>query len=104
MCRHNRPGPTYILMSSQLGPPSRRPSGSSAVPRKRRLTRLSTYDLPEIDPNDPVLVDDSHLVRHALVDFDELAVLPSESHQRLVADLVHAIRFARCGVKGGKRG
>jgi hypothetical protein len=74
------------------------------MPRKRWLTRLSTYDVPEIDPNDPVLVEDPVLVRHALVDFDELAVLPSESHERLVADLVDAIRFARCGVKAGKRG
>ena len=28
------------------------------------------------------------LVRHALVDFDELAVLPSETREQLVADLV----------------
>jgi hypothetical protein len=46
--------------------------------RKRRLTRLSSYDIPKIDPNDRNAVEDHHLVRHALVDFDELAVLSSE--------------------------
>jgi hypothetical protein len=47
---------------------------------------------------------DEVLVRHALVDFDELAVLSSEAYEQLVSDLVDAIRFARCGVKAGKRG
>ena len=33
-------------------------------------------------------VEDHDLVRHVLVDFDELAVLPSEIREQLVADLV----------------
>ena len=72
------------------------------MPRKRRLTRLSYYSV--IKPEDGDEVDDYDLVRHALVDFDELAVLPPELHKQLVADLVAAIRFWRAGVKPGKRG
>ena len=45
------------------------------MPRKRWLTRLSSYDVPKIDPNDRNAIEDRDLVRHALVDFDELAVL-----------------------------
>ena len=74
------------------------------MPRKRWRTRLSSYKVVDIDPNDPVKVEDHFLVRHALVDFDELAVLSSETHEQLVADLVDSIRFARAGVKAGKRG
>jgi len=69
------------------------------MPRKRRRTRLSSYDVPVINPKDRNAVEDHHLVRHALVDFDELAVLSSETREQLVADLVDAIRFARGGVK-----
>jgi len=72
------------------------------MPRKRWLTRLSSYDVVDIDPTVPV--EDHYLVRHALVDFDELAVLSSETREQLVDDLVGSIRFARCGVKAGKRG
>ena len=74
------------------------------MPRKRWRTRLSSYDVLDIDPNVPVPVEDHYLVRHALVDFDELAVLSSETREQLVIDLVHSIRFARAGVKVGKRG
>jgi hypothetical protein len=74
--------------------------------RKRWRTRLSVYSVPVdvIDPNAPVPVEDKYLVRHALVDFDELAVLSSKTHEQFVSDLVDALRFARCGVKAGKHG
>jgi len=74
------------------------------MPRKRWLTRLSSYDIPDIDPKDRNSVEDDDLVRFALVDFDELAALSSGTREQLVADLVDAIRFARCGVNAGKRG
>jgi hypothetical protein len=74
------------------------------MPRKRRLTRLSSYKVPDIDPNDRNAVEDHHLVRHALVDFDEMAVLSNETREQLVECLVNAVRFARAGVNAGKRG
>jgi hypothetical protein len=74
------------------------------MPRKRWLSRLSTYDIPTIDPNDRNAVEDHDLVRHALVDVDEQAVLSSQIREQLVSDLVDAIRFARAGVKARKRG
>ena len=43
------------------------------MPRKRWRVRLSSYDVPIINPEDRNAVDDHDLVRHALVDFDELA-------------------------------
>ena len=76
------------------------------MPRKRWRARLSIYDIPanDIDPNVPVPVEDHVLVRHALVDFDELSVLSPETKEQLVADLVDAIRFARAGINAGRRG
>ena len=74
------------------------------MPRKRWRVRLSSYDVPIINPEDRNAVDDHDLVRHALVDFDELAVLSSPIREQLVADLTDAIRFARAGIKAGKRG
>jgi len=74
------------------------------MPRKRWRTRLSSYDIPDIDPKDRNSVGDDDLVRFALVDFDELAVLSNETRGQLVADLVNSIHFARCGVKSGRRG
>jgi hypothetical protein len=74
------------------------------MPRKRRLTRVSTYEIREIDPSVPVPAEDHDLVRFALVDFDEVAVLPEPVREQLVADLVEAVRYTRCGVKAGKRG
>jgi hypothetical protein len=74
------------------------------MPRKRWRTRLSSYDIPIINPEDRNAVDDHDLVRHALVDFDELAVLSSPIREQLVSDLTVAIRFARAGIKAGKRG
>jgi hypothetical protein len=74
------------------------------MPRKRWRTRLSSYDIPTTDPEDRNAVDDHDLVRHALVDFDELAVLSSPIREQLIADLTDAIRFARAGIKAGKRG
>jgi hypothetical protein len=74
------------------------------MPRKRWRTRLSSYDIPIINPEDRNAVDDHELVRHTLVDFEELAVLSSPMREQLVADLTDAIRFARAGIKAGKRG
>jgi hypothetical protein len=76
------------------------------MPRKHWRARLSSYDIPanDIDPNVPVPVEDHVLVRHALVDFDELSMLSPETKERLIADLVDAIRFARAGINAGKRG
>lgn len=74
------------------------------MPRKLWRTRLSTYDVPVIDPKDRHAAEDADLVRHALVDFDELAVVSGETREQLVAALVDAIRFARGGVDAGKRG
>jgi hypothetical protein len=74
------------------------------MPRKRRLTGLSEYAVPKIDPNDRNAVEDDKLVRHALVDFDEIAVLSDEVREKLVEDLVVSIRFARGGVKARKQG
>ena len=74
------------------------------MPRKSWRYPLAIYNLPVIDPKDRNAVDDHDLVRHVLVDFDELAVLTDESREQLVADLVHVIRHARAGVKAGKRG
>ena len=74
------------------------------MPRKRWLSGLSEYVLPKIDPNDRNAVEDGDLVRHALVDFDELAVLSDETREKLVEDLVDSIRFARGGVKARKQG
>jgi hypothetical protein len=74
------------------------------MPRKRWRTRLSSYDVPQIDPKDRNAIEDHDLVRHALVDFDELAVLSDETREQLVEDLVDSIRFARGGVSAGKRG
>ena len=74
------------------------------MPRKRSRPQLSYYDNPILNPEDRNTVDDHSLVRHALVDFDELAVPPPELHKQLVTDLVAAIRFWRAGIKPGKRG
>jgi hypothetical protein len=74
------------------------------MPRKHWRFPLAIYNLPVIDPKDRNVVDDHDFVRHALVDFDELAVMTDETRKQLVADLVKAIRYARGGVKAGKRG
>jgi hypothetical protein len=76
------------------------------MPRKRSRPGVSIYDVPAggVDPTAPVPARDDELVRHALVDFDELAVLSAEAREQLVGDLVDAIRFWRGGVKVGKRG
>ena len=77
------------------------------MPRKRKPAPFSVYSVHKsltIDPEDPNKVTDHDLVRHALVNFDELADLPSESRDQLVEDLVKSIWFARGGVKAGKQG
>jgi hypothetical protein len=76
----------------------------SAVPRKHTLTRLSEYKIPDIDSNDRDAIEDIDLVRHALVDFDELGVLSDQAREQLIEGMVDSIRFARTGVKAGKRG
>ena len=65
--------------------------------------RLSEYKIPAIDPKDRKLVEEHFLVRHALVDFEELAVLSGDTREQLVADLVRAICYARGGVEARKR-
>ena len=74
------------------------------MPRKRWKYKVTFYDVPPVDPTGRQANTDEELIRHALVDFEELAVLPSEAYEQLVADLVDAIRFARSGVKAGRRG
>jgi hypothetical protein len=74
------------------------------MPRKRWLTRLSIADIPVIDPKDRHTVRDHDLVRAVLRDFEELANLPAEIREQLVADLVIAVWTWRAGIKAGKRG
>ena len=80
--------------------------GTYTMPRKRWRTRLRSYDVPanDIDPKVPVPAKDDEIVRHALVDFDELSVLSRKIKEQLVADLVDALRFARARVNAGRRG
>jgi len=73
------------------------------MPRKRK-PKFSEYKIPTIDPEDRHAVENHVLIRHALVDFDELALLPSNTYEQLVANLVDAIGFWRAGVKPRKRG
>jgi hypothetical protein len=72
------------------------------MPRKRK-PKFSEYKIPPINPGDRQTVRDQDLVRATLVDFDEVAVLPDDIRERLVEDLVTASRFARGGIKAGKR-
>jgi hypothetical protein len=74
------------------------------MPHKRWRARPSYHDNWIINSEDRNAVDDHDLVRHALVNFDELADPPDDIREQLVADLVGAIRFWRAGVKPGKRG
>jgi hypothetical protein len=74
------------------------------MPHKRWRARLSYHDNWIINSEDRNAVDDHDFVRHALVNFDELADLPDDIREQLVADRVGAIRFWRAGVKPGKRG
>jgi len=74
------------------------------MPRKRWRWPLAISDVLVLDPEDHNAVEDHDLVRHALVDFDELAVLTDETREQLVADLVKTIRYARGGVKARKHG
>jgi hypothetical protein len=77
-------------------------NGSMMERKMPRKPRLSYYSV--IKPEDGDEVDDYDLVRATLVDFEELAHLPSAPREQLVTDLVDAIRFWRAGVKPGKRG
>jgi hypothetical protein len=67
------------------------------MPRKRWLTRLSSYRVPDHDP-------DVSLIGLVLVDFDELGALDGTTREQLVTELVHAVRWFRCGIKAGKVG
>jgi hypothetical protein len=71
------------------------------MPRKRWCTRLSSYHVPDDHFDIP---QDDVAIRHALIDFDELGVLAGTTREQLVTDLMHAVRFARCGIKAGQRG
>jgi alkylation response protein AidB-like acyl-CoA dehydrogenase len=74
------------------------------MPRKRRKFVVSQCHVPLVDPADRRTASDADLVRHALVDFEELEVLPPPAHEQLIQDLVNAVRFARAGVKVRKKG
>jgi hypothetical protein len=74
------------------------------MPRKRRKNQLTFHDAPLIDPTNRHANSDEELVRHALVDLEELDVLPETVREQLIGDLVDAVRFARAGVKVGKVG
>jgi hypothetical protein len=74
------------------------------MPRKRQKYKVTFYGVPFIDPADRHANTDEELANHALVDFEELAVLPDEVRERLIGDLVEAVRFARAGIKVGKVG
>jgi hypothetical protein len=73
------------------------------MPRKRK-PKFAEYKVPAVDPNDRDAVEDRDLVRHALAGLDAISVLPGETRERLVEDLVEAIRFWRAGVRCRKRG
>jgi hypothetical protein len=74
------------------------------MPRKRWKYKVTCYDVPRIDPGDRHANSDEELVSHALVDLEELAVLPDAIREHLIADLVDAVRYARAGVAAGKVG
>jgi hypothetical protein len=74
------------------------------MPRKRWKYKLTSHQVSLIDPDDRHANSDEELVRHALVDFDELAAMSDEVRNRLIIELVDAVRFARAGIETGKVG
>jgi hypothetical protein len=74
------------------------------VPRKRWKYKIKSYDVPRIDPGDRHATTDEELVGAALVDLEEVAVLPDIVREQLSRDLVDAVRYARAGVAVGKIG
>jgi hypothetical protein len=74
------------------------------VPRKRWKYKVTSYDVPRVGPADRHANSDKELVSHALVDLEELAVLPDAVREQLIRDLVDAVRYARAGVAVGKVG
>jgi hypothetical protein len=91
-------------MSIQHALQSKKRSNGSVMPRKRWRSKLTTLELPTVNQKDCNAVSDHDLVRHALVDFDELNVLSPKVLQQLVEELVLAIRYRRCGLRAQKRG
>jgi hypothetical protein len=74
------------------------------VPRKRWKYKFKSYDVTGIHPGDRRTNSDEELARAALVDLDEVAVLPDVVREQLIRDLVDAVRYARAGVEVGKVG
>lgn len=73
------------------------------MPRKPK-SRWSSYTIPHIDRGDPSQNSIRELVRHALVDLDELAHLDDSQRDGLEGDLVDAVGHYRAGLSPGKRG
>jgi hypothetical protein len=74
------------------------------VPRKRWKSKVKSCDVPPFHPGDRCANSDEELVRAALVDVEEMAVLPDAVREHLIRDLVEAVRYARAGVAVGKVG
>src|ERR1700736_4476614 len=88
MSRRNLLGPTSTSTSSPRGRLSRRHWGSLVVPRKRWKYKVTSYDVPRVGPADRQANTDEEIVRHALVDFEELDVLTDATRKQLIGDLV----------------
>lgn len=66
------------------------------------MHRLFCHAVPIISPEDRNAVGEHDFVRHALIDFDELADLPDKTREQFVEHLVISIWCTRCGVQAGK--
>ena len=64
----------------------------------------SGYEIPHVSPGDPNQNSIRELVKHALVDLDELAHLDDSQREGLEGDLVDAVGHFRAGLSAGKRG
>jgi hypothetical protein len=89
-------------------PTAKRPRGNlhirRAEARSRRKPLLAECKMPTVDEGYVPTADKDHvIVRHMLDSFRELAAMPARVRERLVEDLVVAGRYARAGVKAGKR-
>jgi hypothetical protein len=73
------------------------------MPRKQR-SKTTVYSAPIVDPADRNANSDHELVRHALVDIEEIAALPMAKRDKLVDGIVEAVRFYRTGLRLDKRG
>jgi hypothetical protein len=74
------------------------------MPRKPRREKVSIWAVPTVDSADRNASSDREIVQFALVDFDELKALPTETREQLISDLVAAIGFFRAGLQVRKRG